>query len=106
MTKPMPFYMLSDAERRSRMLGTPLQAATTPQVVTNVYQPTAADLWRMRANGVVSPVEKIVELTDSNGTVKVALDENGKTVDAEKKPALTGAQMAMLAVGAFLLFGG
>jgi microcompartment protein CcmK/EutM len=75
-------------------------------VVTNVYKPTRDDLLDMRKNGIVEQVEKIVEVTDNNGTVKVALDENGTVVSTAKKPALTGAQMAMLAVGAFLLFGG
>lgn len=75
-------------------------------VVTNVYMPTAQDLFRMHQIGITDPVAKIIELTDSNGTVKLAVDENGKVLDAVKKPALTGLQMALLAGAAFLLFGG
>ncbi len=103
--KPKPFAALTEAEKKFRMLGNPPIRATGPQVITGVYKPRREDWLRWQERGIPTPIKKIVEVTDSNGTVKIAVDENGTVVDAEKK-GLTPLQMGMLAVGAFLLFGG
>jgi len=101
----IPFEKLTAEQKKFRLLGWPTKPANGPQVITDVYRPTPADIKRMKERGVVGPVKKIVETTDSNGTVKVAVDPDGGIVDAEKK-GLTPLQMGMIAVGAFLLFGG
>jgi len=100
-----PFEQLTAQQKRLRLLGMPTKPATGPQVITDVYKLTREQMQRLKERGVVGPVKKIVEVTDSNGTVKVAIDPDGGIVDAEKK-GLTPLQMGMIAVGAFLLFGG
>lgn len=98
-TKPKPFSMLTDAEKRLRILGTPI-------MTTGVYHPTPADLERMRQKGIVRPIQKIVEKKMSNGdTVKVAVDPNGKVVDVEKKMP-DWAPLAITAAIAFAVLGG
>ena len=105
MTSILPFEKLTAEQKRLRILGMPTKPATGPQVITDVYRLSAYELAELKRRGVVGPVKKIVEVTDSNGTVKVAIDPDGGIVDAEKK-GLSPLQMGMIAVGAFLLFGG
>lgn len=108
MTKPMPYIVpfekLTAEQKRFRLLGTPIMPSITPQVITDVRRPWPDEMYQIKFGRPVR-VKKIVEVTDSNGTVKIAVDENGTVVDAEKK-GLTPLQMGMIAVGAFLLFGG
>lgn len=96
----IPFAQLTPEQQRRRMLGFPATATT------NVYKPTMSDLDRMRRNGVVEPVAKIIERTNGDETVAIAVNGDGKVLDVETKAKLTPLQMGMLAVGAFLLFGG
>ena len=105
--KTVPFSMLTDAEKRLRMLGTPTSgpAQVLPPMRTNVYYPTEIELEKYRQRGVVEPIEKIVEITNGNGEViKAAVNGNGEVVDAETKqnPMVPLA----IAAGLFFLLGG
>ena len=105
--KTVPFSMLTDAEKRLRMLGMPTSgpAQVLPPMRTNVYYPTEAELITYRKRGIMVPITKIVEITNGNGeTIKAAVDENGEVVDAEKKPNMAG--LAIAAAVLFAVLGG
>ena len=111
-SKTVPFSMLTDAEKRLRMMGMPTSgpAQTFPRdpslphtepYVTGVYYPTPEELEKYRQRGVVTPIEKVVKISNGNGDViKAAVDVNGDVVDAEKEqPNIAG-----LAIAAAILF--
>ena len=95
--KPLLFGALTDAEKRFRMLGTPI-------VRTNVYEPSPYELLEMKKRGVID-VAQIVEVNNGNGdVVKVAVNGDGEIVDAKAEQNLV--PLAVAAAIAFAIFGG
>ena len=105
--KTVPFSMLTDAEKRLRMLGMPTSgpAQVLPPMRTNVYYPTEAELIKYRQRGIVEPIAKVVEILNDNGEViKAAVDTNGEVVDVEKVQNFAG--VAIAAAILFAVLGG
>jgi hypothetical protein len=98
-SKTVPFSLLTEEQKRLRILGFPGETQPVAPMITGVYYPSPEELEKYRQRGVI--VDKVVELTNGNGEViKAAVDENGEVVDAEKKqPNIAG-----LAIAAAILF--
>ena len=107
-SKTVPFSLLTDAEKRLRMLGMPTSGPAqvqTPQMITGVYYPSPEELQKYKMRGVTEPIDKVVKISNDNGEViKAAIDVNGDVVDAEKEtnPIVPLA----IAAGLFFLLGG
>ena len=107
LTKTVPCSLLSDADKKLRMLGMPTSgpAQVLPPMRTNVYYPTEIELEKYRKRGVVEPIAKVVEISNGNGEViKAAVDTNGEVVDVEKVQNFAG--VAIAAAILFAVLGG
>ena len=115
-SKTVPFSLLTDEQKRLRMLGMPTSGPAqvitgdpmmphTEPYITGVYYPSPEELEKYRKRGVVSPVDKVVKISNGNGEViKAAVDSNGEVVAADKEanPLVPLA----IAAGLFFLLGG
>lgn len=71
-----------------------------------VCKPNKAAIAERQQRGLNTKPFPVAEAKNGNGeTVEITVDGNDKIIDVKKK-GLTGLQMALLAGGAFLLFGG